>query len=145
MVPEHQALLYASSIPFVSTLFAENDADAAAAAAAPGRRPGPANKGVKFNSVGSQFKKQLAELMVQLHAMEPHYIRCIKPNESAQVLRVERRRAPYLAKLEGSPRCEGLARFVMLVPLGVTPPHPRSHSRACSRTRTCSTSSSAAV
>lgn len=22
-----------------------------------------------------------AELMVQLHAMEPHYVRCIKPNE----------------------------------------------------------------
>ncbi len=34
----------------------------------------------KFNSVGSQFKKQLSELMVKLHSMEPHYIRCIKPN-----------------------------------------------------------------
>lgn len=34
----------------------------------------------KFNSVGSQFKKQLAELMVQLNTMEPHYVRCIKPN-----------------------------------------------------------------
>jgi myosin-5 len=34
----------------------------------------------KFNSVGSQFKKQLGELMSQLHTMEPHYVRCVKPN-----------------------------------------------------------------
>jgi len=34
----------------------------------------------KFSSVGSQFKKQLAELMSSLHTMSPHYIRCIKPN-----------------------------------------------------------------
>lgn len=34
----------------------------------------------KFSSVGARFKKQLAELMSALHTMEPHYIRCIKPN-----------------------------------------------------------------
>jgi myosin-5 len=34
----------------------------------------------KFNSVGSQFKRQLGELMGQLHTMEPHYVRCVKPN-----------------------------------------------------------------
>lgn len=34
----------------------------------------------KFNSVGSQFKKQLGELMSQLLTMEPHYVRCVKPN-----------------------------------------------------------------
>ena len=34
----------------------------------------------KFSSVGSRFKKQLGDLMVALHTMEPHYIRCIKPN-----------------------------------------------------------------
>ncbi|GLC68235.1 hypothetical protein PLESTF_000665000 [Pleodorina starrii] len=85
VVPEHQALLGSSSQPFIAALFTEMDAagDANGAAAPPPGRRGAA-KGVKFNSVGSQFKKQLAELMVQLHAMEPHYIRCIKPNESAQ-------------------------------------------------------------
>lgn len=31
-------------------------------------------------SVGTQFKKQLAELMASLSTMEPHYVRCIKPN-----------------------------------------------------------------
>jgi myosin V len=30
--------------------------------------------------VGSRFKRQLAELMEALNKMEPHYIRCIKPN-----------------------------------------------------------------
>ncbi len=32
--------------------------------------------------MGAQFKKQLAELMTQLQMMEPHYIRCIKPNNA---------------------------------------------------------------
>ena len=36
--------------------------------------------GYKFSSVGTRFKRQLAELMEALHHMEPHYIRCIKPN-----------------------------------------------------------------
>lgn len=74
VVGEHQMLLSASSQPFVSQLFFDPDAEALDA------RSGKGYKGFKFNSVGSQFKKQLAELMTQLHAMEPHYIRCIKPN-----------------------------------------------------------------
>ena len=43
-------------------------------------KSGKGLKAFKFNSVGSQFKKQLGELMTQLQSMEPHYIRCIKPN-----------------------------------------------------------------
>lgn len=70
---EHQSLLGSSSSAFVSQLFYEAPEPADA-------RGGRAFKGFKFNSVGSQFKKQLAELMTQLHTMEPHYIRCIKPN-----------------------------------------------------------------
>ena len=34
----------------------------------------------KFNSVGLQFRKQLAGLMATLNECHPHYIRCIKPN-----------------------------------------------------------------
>lgn len=38
------------------------------------------NASYKFVSVGSQFKKQLSALMTSLSTMEPHYVRCIKPN-----------------------------------------------------------------
>ncbi|GLI63183.1 hypothetical protein VaNZ11_005953 [Volvox africanus] len=101
VVPEHQALLSGSKHPFISALFADTDAavDGAAATGPPGRRGGA--KGVKFNSVGSQFKKQLAELMVQLHAMEPHYIRCIKPNESAKAGVFENRNVLHQLKCGG--------------------------------------------
>ena len=43
-------------------------------------RQGKVGQGYKFSSVGSRFKRQLGELMEALHTMEPHYIRCIKPN-----------------------------------------------------------------
>jgi myosin-1 len=33
-------------------------------------------------TVGMQFKKQVAKLMECLHACVPHYIRCIKPNNT---------------------------------------------------------------
>ena len=41
---------------------------------------GKVGQGYKFSSVASRFKRQLADLMEALHRMEPHYIRCIKPN-----------------------------------------------------------------
>jgi myosin-5 len=69
VVAEHQGLLAASSCAFVAALFPAAAGGAAAAAA-----------GYKFSSVGAQFKRQLGELMEALRAMEPHYIRCIKPN-----------------------------------------------------------------
>ncbi len=50
----------------------------------PGRQTGgrgdKVGQGYRFSSVGSRFKRQLGELMEALHRMEPHYIRCIKPN-----------------------------------------------------------------
>lgn len=48
-------------------------------------------QGYKFSSVGSRFKRQLQDLMDALHKMEPHYIRCIKPNSF-------NRRAPCMSK-----------------------------------------------
>jgi len=75
VVAEHQSLLGSASLKFVAELFYEAPVEAA-----PDAKGGKGLKGFKFNSVGSQFKKQLADLMTQLHAMEPHYIRCIKPN-----------------------------------------------------------------
>ncbi|CAI5468190.1 unnamed protein product [Closterium sp. Yama58-4] len=65
VVMEHQALLGASIDPFVAALFPMPSGDKAK---------------TKFTSLGSGFKQQLAELMATLSHMEPHYVRCVKPN-----------------------------------------------------------------
>ncbi|GJP53786.1 hypothetical protein CLOM_g12923 [Closterium sp. NIES-68] len=65
VVMEHQALLGASEDPFVAALFPMPSGDKAK---------------TKFTSLGSGFKQQLAELMSTLSHMEPHYVRCVKPN-----------------------------------------------------------------
>ncbi|KAK6122938.1 hypothetical protein DH2020_043315 [Rehmannia glutinosa] len=66
VVAEHQALLSASSCSFVSSLFPP--------------LPEESSKSSKFSSIGSQFKQQLQALLETLSATEPHYIRCVKPN-----------------------------------------------------------------
>ncbi|KAL4578472.1 hypothetical protein LXL04_014595 [Taraxacum kok-saghyz] len=66
VVAEQQALLSASKCSFVSNLF-----------------PPPAevsSKTSKFSSIGSAFKSQLTQLLETLSHTEPHYIRCVKPN-----------------------------------------------------------------
>ncbi|KAL3573696.1 hypothetical protein D5086_024309 [Populus alba] len=66
VVPEHQDLLNASRCPFVAGLFP--------------RLPEETSKSSKFSSIGSRFKIQLQQLMDTLNSTEPHYIRCVKPN-----------------------------------------------------------------
>ncbi|XP_071732062.1 myosin-11-like [Rutidosis leptorrhynchoides] len=66
VVPEHQDLLGDSKCPFVAALFP------------PIFEESP--KSSKFSSIGSRFKLQLQQLMETLNATEPHYIRCVKPN-----------------------------------------------------------------
>ncbi|CAI5937089.1 unnamed protein product [Closterium sp. NIES-64] len=39
--------------------------------------------GSRVTSLGRQFKLQLAQLMKTLSAMQPHYVRCIKPNAAS--------------------------------------------------------------
>ena len=73
--PRHTALHFASLLPIAAESRAE---DPGAQAAKPGGKN--IGQGYKFASVASRFKRQLAELMDALHTMEPHYIRCIKPN-----------------------------------------------------------------
>ena len=51
-------------------------------------------QGYKFSSVASRFKRQLADLMDALHRMEPHYIRCIKPNSRNRCARRQQARTP---------------------------------------------------
>ncbi|KAJ4805624.1 Myosin [Rhynchospora pubera] len=64
VVPEHQALLGASNCSFIASLFPPEDT----------------SKPSKFSSIGTRFKQQLQSLLETLSATEPHYIRCIKPN-----------------------------------------------------------------
>ncbi|KAJ4717840.1 Myosin [Melia azedarach] len=66
VVAEHQALLTAAKCPFVVGLFPP--------------LPEESSKSSKFSSIGSRFKLQLQSLMETLSATEPHYIRCVKPN-----------------------------------------------------------------
>ncbi|KAI5649888.1 hypothetical protein M9H77_35893 [Catharanthus roseus] len=66
VVPEQQALLGASKCTFVSSLFPPLPEESA--------------KSSKFSSIGTRFKQQLQSLLETLSATEPHYIRCVKPN-----------------------------------------------------------------
>ncbi|XP_022892536.1 myosin-11-like isoform X1 [Olea europaea var. sylvestris] len=66
VVAEHQDLLTASKCSFVAGLFPQ--------------LPEETTKSSKFSSIGSRFKLQLQQLMETLSATEPHYIRCVKPN-----------------------------------------------------------------
>ncbi|XP_073106123.1 myosin-8 isoform X2 [Elaeis guineensis] len=66
VVAEHQALLNVSKCSFVSGLFPPFSEDS--------------SKSSKFSSIGSRFKQQLQALLETLSATEPHYIRCVKPN-----------------------------------------------------------------
>ncbi|CAN4114485.1 unnamed protein product [Withania somnifera] len=66
IVPEHQDLLCDSKCSFVAGLFPSVGEET--------------SKSTKFSSIGSRFKLQLQQLMETLNATEPHYIRCVKPN-----------------------------------------------------------------
>ncbi|KAK9697275.1 hypothetical protein RND81_08G026400 [Saponaria officinalis] len=66
VVAEHQDLLQASKCSFVSALFPP--------------LPEETSKSSKFSSIGARFKLQLQQLMETLSSTEPHYIRCVKPN-----------------------------------------------------------------
>ncbi|CAI9290550.1 unnamed protein product [Lactuca saligna] len=66
VVAEHQALLNASTCPFVANLFPPTPEDS--------------SKSSKFSSIGLKFKQQLQALLETLSHTEPHYVRCVKPN-----------------------------------------------------------------
>ncbi|KAK6143975.1 hypothetical protein DH2020_020795 [Rehmannia glutinosa] len=66
VIAEHQALLSASKCSFVSGLFPVSNEES--------------SKQSKFSSIGSRFKQQLQSLLETLSSTEPHYIRCVKPN-----------------------------------------------------------------
>jgi len=51
-----------------------------------------AGKPAKSKTVAQQFKEQLAFLMDKIESTEPHYIRCLKPNDAAKPNLLTRRR-----------------------------------------------------
>jgi myosin-5 len=57
----------------------------AAAATTGGKQP-------KSKTVGQQFKEQLTSLIESVQKTDPHYIRCIKPNDAAKPLMMTRKR-----------------------------------------------------
>ncbi|XP_071736170.1 myosin-6-like [Rutidosis leptorrhynchoides] len=65
VVAEHQALLNASKCSFVASLFPPVAEE---------------TKSSKFSSIGLKFKQQLQSLLETLSHTEPHYVRCVKPN-----------------------------------------------------------------
>ncbi|CAA7060663.1 unnamed protein product [Microthlaspi erraticum] len=69
VVAEHQDLLHASKCSFVAGLFPPLSKESSKS---------------KFSSIGARFKLQLQQLMETLNSTEPHYIRCVKPNNLLQ-------------------------------------------------------------
>jgi myosin-5 len=56
------------------------------------KRPGPAKlKGstIIFESVTSQFKRQLSDLMLRINVAHPHFVRCINPNSVKEPNKLE--------------------------------------------------------
>jgi myosin-5 len=49
-------------------------------------------KAAKSKTVSQQFKMQLVQLMEKVESTEPHYIRCLKPNDAAKPNLLTRRR-----------------------------------------------------
>jgi myosin V len=85
-------LFHNSSLPLLSSVFAEGWRPIAA-----GDRHAPAPtagspQGSKVASVSTQFKMQLAELMSKVSSTMPHYIRCLKPNDENVPDKFHRRR-----------------------------------------------------
>jgi hypothetical protein len=62
---------------------------------------GKSLKAFQFVSVCSHFKKQLAELMALLNQLEPHYVRCIKPNPGSKPLLLDDSYALHQLKCGG--------------------------------------------
>lgn len=58
------------------------------------RAPDTSNKKgpTKSKTVGQQFKEQLSGLIANVEITDPHYIRCLKPNDSAKPLILIRKR-----------------------------------------------------
>eukprot|EP01101_Sappina_pedata_P000699 TRINITY_DN10891_c0_g1_i2.p1 TRINITY_DN10891_c0_g1~~TRINITY_DN10891_c0_g1_i2.p1 ORF type:complete len:1456 (-),score=681.29 TRINITY_DN10891_c0_g1_i2:96-4436(-) len=91
-IPEGiMGVMESSASVLVKSLFPSSSMASPAASSPAGRgrgrgaavaTPAASGKTNRKASLGSQFREQLNKLMVTLNATEPHYIRCIKPNQN---------------------------------------------------------------
>ncbi|KAG7382102.1 hypothetical protein PHYPSEUDO_005316 [Phytophthora pseudosyringae] len=108
-------LLRTSKLSFVRACFANSVNAAGNSSPRNGRTESRGSDGNRRRSGGimsatvvAQFKSQLSSLLDVLNATEPHFIRCIKPNDQASASQFERRR--LLEQL----RCSGVLEAVKI-------------------------------
>ncbi|KAI3623213.1 hypothetical protein CBS14141_003996 [Malassezia furfur] len=112
-------VLASSSEPFLASLFAEFDTPAEPASSAPRGRRGA------FRTVGQRHKEQLASLMAQLDATQPHFVRCIVPNSEKKPSKME------LPLVLDQLRCNGVLEGIRIARLGY--PNRLLFSEFCTR------------
>jgi len=74
-----EQVLLGSTMPLVVSAM-QARVDSAAADLQPARSAGPSRQKLSAPSLGAQFARQLTALMAKLHATQPHFVKCIKPN-----------------------------------------------------------------
>ncbi|KAL7424706.1 class II myosin [Cryptotrichosporon argae] len=112
-------LLATSDVSAVKAMFVEFNDDAETSA------PGKRVKRGAFRTVGQRHKEQLGQLMSQLAATQPHFVRCIVPNSDKQPGRVD---VPLVLD---QLRCNGVLEGIRIARLG----YPNRHSFAEFRQR----------
>ena len=79
VVAEHEQLVQGSGDAFVAALFPKSSEEGGEESSS-NNNNNNSRSSYRFSSVASRFKAQLADLMGALAEMEPHYVRCVKPN-----------------------------------------------------------------
>ncbi|OAX41215.1 hypothetical protein K503DRAFT_848546 [Rhizopogon vinicolor AM-OR11-026] len=109
-------VLASSSEPYVASLFQDftgvfADISLTSGAAFPAGKKRGVKKGA-FRTVGQRHKEQLALLMAQLQATQPHFVRCIVPNVNKKPGRVD---VPLVLD---QLRCNGVLEGIRIARLG---------------------------
>ncbi|CAK1548997.1 unnamed protein product [Leptosia nina] len=95
----------ATNCRLIHSMFAESPSDHSATLPPPSRRrttpsvplasltQPPRRTSTQKQTVGAQFRQSLSALMATLSATTPHYVRCIKPNDTKQAFQFDAARA----------------------------------------------------